>query len=214
MFSRTLLEKAFTEKRTFLRKSLGKKSFSLKKKTSEKKEAFGKKGQAEMTETLLVLLVIVFLIIIGMFFYYSFFYRSLGFLSREKIDTENLILLHTFSSLPEARCEDEDCVDFVKLIAFKEIAKEKKAYYLSKFGSRRIVVEQVYPRLINLSKSIECSKDKFQQANFPDNCGYVVVYDNLNGKKIEYSISLPVSLYFSSISEYRVGLVRIEGFEG
>ena len=172
-----------------------------------------KKGQVEITETLLVLLVIVILIGIGLFFYYSFFYQSLSGLSKDKIDSENIILLHTFTSLSEVKCDNEDCVDFVKVMAFKELIKENKDYYFSKFKKRKITIEQIYPAISNSSKVIECTKKEYQQKSFPENCRYIAVYDSLIGKKAAYSSSLPVSLYFPNTEEYRIGLLRIEGIE-
>lgn len=171
-----------------------------------------KKGQAEMSETLLVLLVIVVIIVSGIFVYYSFFYRGLGILSNEITDTQNLILLHIFSSLPETKCENDDCVDMIKIFAFKELIKENKAYYFNKFRNKRISLEFIYPEINQQNQKTECSLEKLQQANFPDNCGYITIYDGLGSNK-GYIVSLPVSLYFANINEYRIGLLKIEGID-
>ena len=168
-----------------------------------------KKGQAELMETLLILLVIVLLIVSGIFVYYKFFLNSLGNLGTEKEDTQNLILLYVFSSMPEVKCENDDCVDAVKLIAFKDLINENKAYYFSKFGYKKIIVEDVYPESKNSSKTVECTIDKYQQSVFPENCGFFVVYDNLNAKE-SYGVSLPVSLYFANLNEYKIGRIIIK----
>ena len=172
-----------------------------------------KKGQIEIGETLLVLLIIIFLIVMGLFVYYSYFSRSLSSLGSERTDVENLILLHVFESLPETKCENDDCVDVVKLFALKELIKDNRAYYASKFKNKKIIVEFVYPELRSEVKTVECNLDKFQQALFPENCGYVIVYDNLGDKKAVYGVSLPVSLYFANLNEFRIGLLKIQGVD-
>ena len=172
------------------------------------KRNLNKKGQAEISETLLVLLVVVFLIIAGIFVYYLFFYRSLGGIGNEKDDVDNLILLYTLAQSPEMKCENEDCVDVVKLFSFKELIKEKKGYYFSRYGKRRIIVENIYPALDENSRKTECTLEKYQQSLFPNNCGYLVVYDNLNNNKVFLSISLPVSLYYGD--DYRIGLLKVQ----
>ena len=175
----------------------------------EMKMKLGKKGQVEMTESLLVLLIIVFLIIIGFFVYYSFFYKSLGSLGREKSDVENLILLHNFASLPEIKCENEDCVDVLKLLSFKELADENKGYYIGIFNDRNVIVENIYPEIKDEVEDVECTLSKYQQSNFPENCGYFSIYGEIKDKEQSYSISLPVSLYFANLNQYRLGLVKI-----
>ena len=167
-----------------------------------------KKGQAEIGETLLVLLVIIFLIVIGVFVYYGFFSRSLGSLGQERTDIENLILLHIFASLPETKCENDDCIDIVKIFGFKELIKENKEYYFKKFKDKKILLEFIYPESSN--KNIECNKESFQQTSFPKNCGFIVVYNNLKIEP-EYSTSLPVSLYFSNTNEFKIGLLKVQG---
>ncbi|MBI2672057.1 hypothetical protein HYX16_03935 [Candidatus Woesearchaeota archaeon] len=173
------------------------------------KDYLGKKGQVEITETLVVLLVIVIIIILGIGAYYGFFYRSLGSLEQEKTDVENLILLNNFASLPEVKCSKENCVDIVKLFSFKELIKENKAYYFQRFNDKVIVVESVYPMLNLGINEKECTLSEFQQVNFPENCGFVVVYNGFNLKDAKYSVSLPVSLYFSKLNQYRIGLLKV-----
>lgn len=188
-------------------KSLIKIIFKKKLIKKEKLQNMNRKGQAEMGETLLVLLVIIILIIAGIFVYYGFFARGLGSLGQERTDIENLILLHIFASLPETKCENEDCIDIVKVFAFKDLIKENKAYYLRKFKDKKILIEFIYPESTN--KNIECTRF---QTDVPNNCGYIIVYDNIKTKP-EYSVSLPVSLYFSNINEYKIGLLKIQGEE-
>jgi uncharacterized protein (UPF0333 family) len=169
----------------------------------------GKKGQADLSETLLVLLVVVFLLVSGIFVYYMFFYRSLDSIGSDKADIDNLVLLHAFASSPEAKCDNEDCVDVIKLFGFKNLATENKEYYIERFGKKKIIIENVYPELNENLKKIECSSEKFQQSDFPNNCGFFVVYDTL-GASNKASISLPVSLFYSSLNEYRIGVLRIQ----
>ena len=170
-----------------------------------------KRGQVEITETLIVLLVIVIIIILGIGVYYGFFYRSLGGLEQEKTDIENLILLNNFASLPEVKCSKEDCADVVKLLSFKELIKENKAYYFQRFSERVIIVENVYPILNLGANEKECTLSEFQQVNFPDNCGFIVVYEGFELNDARYSVSLPVSLYFSKLNQYRIGLLKVYG---
>ncbi len=191
---KTILEKEFTEEILFRKKALPKK--------------LGRSGQAELSETLLVLLVVVFLIVAGIFVYYLFFYRSLGGIGSEKTDFENLILLYTLGQSPELKCENEDCIDVVKLFAFKELVKENKGYYAERFGKRRITVESIYPKLNENMQKTECTLEKYQQSAFPNNCGFIIVYDNLQNNKGVLSVSLPVSLNYGN--EYRIGILRVQ----
>src|SRR3989344_6275916 len=207
--------------RTFLRKSFTKKSFQEKREDTIKedinwglygnelirKKKINKRGQIEIGETLLVLLIIIFLIVGGIFAYYGFFARSLGSLNSQKTDTGNLILLHVFESLPETKCENDDCVDVIKLFALKELIKENRAYYGGKFKNEKITIEFTYPELQSSIKKIECTLDKFQQNSFPENCGYITIYDNL--QKEGFIVSIPVSLYFANLNEFRIGLLKI-----
>jgi len=193
--SKTFLEKRFTKN-----KNLG--SYQLLGKKPDKK------GQAELTETLLVLLVVVFLIIAGIFVYYLFFYRNLGGIGSEKTDFENLILVYILGQSPEIKCEDEDCVDIAKLFAFKELVKENKGYYAERFGKRKIIVESIYPELNENMQKTECTLEKYQQSTFPNNCGFIIAYDNLQNKKGVLSVSLPVSLNYGN--EYRIGILRVQ----
>ena len=202
-----LFWKKFNQKLLFWKK-FNQKSFFLEKKTLEKR--INKKGQAEISETLLVLLIVVFLIIAGVFVYYLFFYRSLGVLGSEKTDIENLILLYTFALSPEVKCENEDCVDVVKLFSFKELITDNKGYYFSRFGKRKIVVENIYPILGEDARKTECDLEKYQQSLFPENCAYLVVYDNLDENKGLISVSLPVSLYYANLNEYRIGILKVQ----
>ncbi len=188
--------------KTFLGKSF------TKKKNKGSYQLLGRRGQAELSETLLVLLIVVFLIIAGIFVYYLFFYRSLGSIGSEKTDFENLILLYTLGQSPELKCENEDCVDVVKLFAFKELVKENKGYYVERFGKRRIIIESVYPKLNENMQKTECILEKYQQSSFPNNCGYIIVYDNLQNNKGALSVSLPVSLNYGN--EYRIGMLRVQ----
>ena len=176
------------------------------------KNKSNKRGQAELSETLLVLLLIVFLLVSGIFVYYMFFYRSLGNIGSETADINNLVLLHAFASSPEVKCENDDCVDVIKLFSFKDLATENKEYYAGRIGRKRIIIEDVYPELNENSKKEECSPEKFQQADFPNNCGFFVVYDSL-GTGNRAGISLPVSLFYSNLNEYRIGILRIQ-YEG
>ena len=206
------MRKALRENKPFWEKE--NKNFREKFNQKQKMEKFirkiGRKGQAEISETLLVLLVVVVLIVAGIFVYYLFFYRSLGGVFGEKIDFENLILLYTFSQMPEVKCENEDCVDVVKLFSFKELIEEKKGYYASRFGKRRIIIENIYPELKEETKKIECDLKKYQQDLFPENCGFMVIFDNLENKEKFSSVSLPVSLYYSGLNEYRIGVLRVQ----
>ncbi len=175
------------------------------------KDIFYKKGQVEIGETLLVLLIIIFLIVGGIFAYYKFFARGLDSLGNQITDTDNLILLHSFGYLPETKCENDDCLDVIKLFALKEIMKENKAYYLNKFKTKKIIIQFIYPEVKNEAKNTECTLDKLQQVSFPENCGFIIVYDALDKKEATYSVSLPVSLYFANLNEFRIGLLKIQG---
>ena len=91
----------------------------------------------------------------------------------------------------------------------REAKDENKGYYIGIFNDRNVIVENIYPEIKDEVEDVECTLSKYQQSNFPENCGYFSIYGEIKDKEQSYSISLPVSLYFANLNQYRLGLVKI-----
>ena len=166
------------------------------------------KGQVQMNETMLVLFIIVLIIIVGMIVYYRFSIERLKGISEELSEQEASVLLASISRLKEIGCSNEECIDTSKLIPFYRISSENREFYRGILGYKRIIVEQLYPVI---SSNEECTASKYNQVDYPNNCGYWVVYDE---KPIKINkaikISTPISLYFPEDDKYGIGRLEIE----
>ncbi len=164
-----------------------------------------------MNETLLVLFVIVLFLILGVVVYFRFSLGQVERVAEELSEQEGTVLLASIQGLPEVRCGDRDCVDTSKLLAFRTVLEQSAEYGKQLFGSLTFRVKQVYP--VPLSEE-DCTLGLYVQDAYPGNCGVWVVYD-LKPSRVEKSIvlSVPVSLYFPELEEYRIGRVEVVQYE-
>jgi len=168
------------------------------------------KAQMEMTETIAVLLIFFVLLALGSFFFYRYYIDHIRAVSEETLITSSSVLLASITSLPEIKCANKDCVDTVKLFAFKELIEENKDYYFTSLGYKNIIVEQIYP-VINSKE--ECTITKFNNVDYPNNCKYWKLYNKRPSTfKANPKISTPISLYFPDSNEYRIGRLIIEAY--
>jgi len=162
------------------------------------------KGQLQINETILVLIIFTILAIVGLIFFHNFNINGIKaqYVRNERF--KSTTLLTTFQDLSEVRCssqiKDIDCVDTLKLFSFQKLNKIN-------FGKKRILIEVVYPEV----GQEECTPKNFQGA-YPD-CNYWVLYDkkptNFKSKEI---VTTPISLFYPLIDEYKIGLLKIEGY--
>ena len=158
-----------------------------------------KKGQLQLQETILAVFVFVIIIIIGMFVFINYQNNSIkkDFDDFNRIKTRINII--TLNDIPELGCSKsgikENCVDDLKLIAFKNLAERRKAEYAESYGYMNITFYQVYPEKNNK----ECDKDNLE------NCGVWNIYDN-KPKTITSRIreATPISLYNVKEDKYKI----------
>ncbi len=166
------------------------------------------KGQIEMHETILVLFVISVIIVLLIFVYYRYTISSIEATGEELSEQEALVQLSFITKYPELRCTNENCIDMLKAFSFKQVSLSNKDYYLRTFGKKRITIEQIYPEP---KTTEECNPSKFNQFDYPNNCKYWVIYEEIPASySSKQKTSIPISLYFPEIDQYRLGRLNIE----
>ncbi len=163
---------------------------------------YSKKAQIGMMETIFIIIVFLIIILIAIFYYANFRSVSLKDTARDLNTQEQKVLLASIYAIPEIECEKDTCIDASKILALKTLAN--KNYYESLFGKKTIKVELLYPK----KQEGECTIEKYKQKEFPDNCNIFTIYDTKKQEKI--IISSPISIYFPSIEQYRIGKIIIE----
>jgi len=162
-----------------------------------------KKGQLEIGITMMVILVFIILLFISLIFYFRFTQESIKSSSEEILDVEYSVLLNTIMNAPEFKCSvkgiDKECLDAVKLVAFKKLLEneEAKNYYSNVFGAiNRLSVDVVYPE----DEDYECIDDY-------RNCGKFLIFDGIESGKI---YSMPIALYYPDDNEYKIAKLKIQ----
>jgi len=167
-----------------------------------------KKAQIGMIETILVLLVFFVLLVLGIFYYSSFRSYEVGEIGKELSSQQQEVMLASISSMPELACDNKNCIDATKLLATRKIVEKYPMYYGSLFNFKTIKVEILYPE--PLEKEKECDITTHNQQDYPENCGYFLIYSkSLPNAKITTTISTPISLYFPSKDEYKIAKLSI-----
>lgn len=161
------------------------------------------KGQLQIQESIVISLFVLIIVLIGFLFFYKYTLASIEKQNFEYEYGKFNDLLVTIPHMNELQCsflqKEEECVDILKLISFKEISTE----YSSFFGTKKIFIERVYP----LQNSRECS-----YANL-DECGKFILYSKIPKKySNKLIVSSPLSLYDPRTKEYSVGRLVIEWY--
>ena len=168
------------------------------------------KGQIEMHETILVLFIISIILALLIFVYYRYTIANLQTTGEELSEQEALVQLAFITNYPELRCANDNCVDMLKAVSFKQVSQSNKDYYLRTFGKKRISIEQVYPEP---KTKDECTSLKFNQFDYPNNCKYWIIYEEApQSYSSKQKTSIPISLYFPELDQYRLGTLNIEVF--
>ena len=112
-------------------------------------------GTTSITRDYISSVCFVIIIIIGMFVFVNYQNNSIkkDFDDFNRIKTRINII--TLNDIPELGCSKagikENCVDDLKLIAFKNLAERRKAEYAENLGYMNITFYQVYPEKIQKS---------------------------------------------------------------
>lgn len=169
------------------------------------------KGQIQMMETISVLVVFFVLLFLGIYLYFTAQHTSIEETQDEFANTERTVLLAFVPSMPEIVCSKyespDNCVDMLKLFAFKEKVMKEKSKYMPLFTGFKVVVRMVYP----IQSDVECDAKMVNKMEWPDNCGVYTLYDE--GKKTTTVVSTPLSLYLPSEDTYYIGKLEVYSTE-
>lgn len=166
---------------------------------------YSNKGQLQMIETILVLFIFILILVFGLYFYYQYSFSNIQQTSFELSEAEANALVSSITSLPELSCTNQkNCIDIIKLINFKSVYNQNKAYYASFFKNKKILVEQIYPE----STQNLCT---FQPI-FPIQCNSIILHQPVE-KPNKYILSLPISLYYPNLDKYSLGKVVLEVYK-
>ena len=166
------------------------------------------KGQVEMNETILVVFIISIILILLIFVYYRYTISSIESSSSSLSEQEALVQLSFLTKYPELRCENDNCIDMLKAVSFKQVYQKNKDYYLRTFGNKKITIEQVYPQP---TSEDECTSQKFNQVDYPNNCKFLIIYEEVPPTYTSKQItSIPISIFYPEIEESRLGRLNIE----
>jgi hypothetical protein len=180
---------------------------------------YSKKGDLEFIEAIMVLVVIVVLIVIGLVVYNNVTSAGLKQTGKRITDTQATVLINVVDSLPEVQCSirgaTKDCVDLVKIQAFKKIVgSSKNTTYIDMFGWKTIRFEQVYPVLDKSKLTVpngECTSNAFMSPDYPLSCGNWTVYYNPKPNFLSRDIvKTTVSLFDPFKKTYAVGALYVE----
>jgi hypothetical protein len=150
-----------------------------------------KKGQVQITETLLVLVVFTVLLLIALIVFYKFNITSITSDMNRYEDIKFRYLISTIPSMSEFRCSnlgnDQECIDLDKIIIFKDIGVD----YTNIFGFKNITLNIIYPSEDNV---------------------YNIYTNKPKVTKTIKRISTFVSVYDSSQDKYKIGKLVIEAY--
>jgi len=195
-----------------------------------------KKAQIQFMETIFVLLIVIILLFIGIFFYYFFSYKGIEETKSEFTDIDSIILTDSIIGMPELTC-GINCIDSIKLMAFKEKYEKDPAFkrHFNKIHhevlkNKKITLKIVYPQAASHN---ECTLEMFENSDYPHFpvsnpsvdkpfiCDHYVIYSPPT-KEIAhlkpYILENPVSVYFQTYKTpskdiYAMGLLKIEVFK-
>ena len=161
-----------------------------------------KKAQVQFMEMIFVLLILIIIIFIGMFFYFSFSLKGIKEKGEELSDIDATIITDSIIGIPEISC-GVNCIDSIKLLYLN--TRMDSDYYKYVFKNMRVTIKILYPRPSN---DVRCNIN-----NYPLECDYFVVNDNVKITNTREVIQSAVPLYYPLNEEYAFGLIKIEVFK-
>ncbi len=166
-------------------------------------------------EMFMVIFVLFLIMGVGMYYFYKFSLSSLKDTGADTCIQTSSEQLSSMLNLPEVICSiqghSKPCVDVAKIMAFRNSTSVKS---LSRgICKKSITFVQVYPPIMNETRDVECGEDKFRSPDFPNNCGKWTVYEPDEKTKKESKskplLETPVSLYFPTTREFRIGKLQL-----
>jgi hypothetical protein len=169
-----------------------------------------------MMESIMVVFVLFIIIGFGMYFFFK-----VSISQTKKVGEESCILssaeqLSSVLNLPELKCSiqshDRDCVDVAKIVAFKDDSSLKN---LGRgLCKKSITFVQLYPEIDERYKDVECEESLMRRSDYPDNCGRWTLFEpsqkDIKGRKNQQILETPISLYFPSKNEMRIGKLKLK----
>lgn len=154
-----------------------------------------KQAQMRMMESLMAFIVFSVIFIMGFSFYVNSQQNSIN---KEVHEITSLNVIDVFSNvltMPELRCNEfaqKNCLDYYKLIAFKNLEEKSKVegvpfYYSNKFGHAILTLKVFYPIKYNLTFYNETPKSYQSKLSFflP-----VSIYNDTDGFDGSYSLGV------------------------
>ncbi|MEK6816944.1 MAG: hypothetical protein AABY09_04985 [Nanoarchaeota archaeon] len=168
-----------------------------------------------MLEMFMIIFVLFIILGLGMYYFYKFSLSSIEDTGRDVCMQTSSQQLSSIIRLPETICTvqgiSRECVDVTKLMAFKESTSVKA--FARGVCKKSITFIQSYPPVKNETLDVECDGQKLTSPDFPSNCGKWTVYDVDEKTKKEARskpvIETPVSLYFPTLKEFRIGKLQL-----
>jgi len=152
-----------------------------------------KRGNLQLTESVLVMFFVLVIIAIGLVVFYRFQLNSLHDYENEYREKQIMSMLMT---LPNElgytfMGKSENAIDTSRLFSFG-----------NDYGFKTIILEEVYPKS---SEAVDCTRE-----NYP-NCNRFIVYDKTS-QRFENKLveSRPVSLYYPLEDRFKAGKLIIE----
>ncbi len=179
---------------------------------------YSKKGDLEFIEVIMVLVVVVVLLVIGLAIYYAVSIKGVEETAGKLSEVEATVLINIIDYMPEVQCSmraaPKDCVDAVKLQAFKSIVEENKNVYIDRLGFKVVRFERIYPvpekSKLRLANG-ECDNNAYYDPFFFFFFGNWTVYSHPKpGYKFKDIVKTPVSLFFPTNKAYYVGVLYVE----
>lgn len=156
-----------------------------------------KKGQIEMSETVIAVFIFLVIFIIVFGFYYSQFTSSIKASAYKEKDTENLLLISAVMGSAEFYCSNNNvvengCLDVTKINNFVVLMDNDgfANFYKNVFRNSRISVQQVYPKELD-----------------------EIVFYEVGESSERFVRNVPILLYYPSLKEYNIGMLKVEVFK-
>ena len=152
-----------------------------------------KKGNVQLTESILVMFFVLIIIAISLVVFYRFQLGSLRDYENEYRDKQILASLIT---IPKD-------FDYTLLGKSENAVDSSKLFGNFDYGYKTIYVEVIYPS----GQRVECDVNNYQ------NCNYFAVYDNPNPRFENFVVeSRPVSVYYPLENKFKPGKLVIKWY--
>ena len=159
------------------------------------------KGQVQMGETIAVLLVFFILVLIGFVFYTKIAKSNIEAEQDEQRQLKAIEVAQKASFLPEVQCSEENiitdnCIDFEKLNAAKDIVKDNGLQYFDILGFSNITIFEIYPG----------------SAEFGP--GGISVYERPLGNFTSKSVTnVPIAIFYPKERKHHFAVMKVEVYE-